>query len=240
VQSAVQSLINTPRNLNLTDTWIGANYVCRSSTMVRAAAHRRVGLDDPDMVRAPDYELWTRFLRAGLRMEVLPQQLTFMRIHSRQVTHADPLGTFLEMSFAALRNLVPRCEQLALYSSYTAIIAWIEQNPAFNRMLPIHAFRLIGMFVEASPVSTFHEFRTLLESDDDRPYLADLGKRGLALMSHGTTLNDLWKQTTLSDQWKQLSLQAAGRLGSAIGPAGTSRLRAIKGFVTRRSPRRNE
>jgi glycosyltransferase involved in cell wall biosynthesis len=227
--SIVQSTINTARDFNLTDTWIGANNLCRSSTMVRAAAHRRIGLDDPDMIRAPDYELWTRFLQAGFRIEVLPQELTFMRIHSRQVTHADPLGTFLEMSFAALRNLLPRCEQFGLYSSYAAIIAWVGQNPGLKRLLPIHAFRLIGMFVEASPVSTFHEFRTLLESDDDRPYLADLGRRGLVLMEHGTQ----------RDLWEQLYLKAAARLADALGPARTARLSTIKGTVTRSLPRRD-
>lgn len=224
VQSEVQSVINRARNLNLTDTWIGTNGLCRSSTMVRAAAHRRVGLDDPDMIRAPDYELWTRFLRAGLRMEVLPQELTFMRIHSRQVTHADPLGTFLEMSFATLRNLLPRCEHLALYSSYAAIFAWVGQNPALGRLPPNHAFRLMGTFVEATPVTTFREFRALLESDD-RPYLADLGRRGLALMNHRAPRGGLSEQ---------LYFKVA-----AISPRAAARLSAIKRFVTRSLPRRS-
>ena len=61
----LEHFVNQPHPLNLVDTWIGANYLCRSSTMVRAAAHRRIGLDDVAMVRAPDYELWTRALRMG-------------------------------------------------------------------------------------------------------------------------------------------------------------------------------
>jgi hypothetical protein len=224
VQSAVESAINTERDFNLTDTWIGANYLCRSSTMVRTAAHRRIGLDDPDLIRAPDYELWTRFLRAGLRIEVLPQELTFMRIHSQQVTHIDPVGTFIEMSFAALRNLLPRCEQYALYSSYAALVAWVGQNPALSRLMPPQAFRLIGMFVEATPVSTFSEFRALLESEDDRPHLSDLGRRGLALMSQPVTQRKLWEQ---------LYFEVAAR-----SPKTALRLSAIKRFVLRSLLRR--
>jgi hypothetical protein len=183
----VQTAMNTVRNPNLTDNWIGANMLCRSSTMVRADAHRRVGLDDPDMVQAPDYELWTRGLQSGFHMEILPVELTFMRMHSRQVTGGNPLDTFLEMSFAALRNLVPRCERLALYSSYAAIITWVSENPARTELLPVQAYRLMGMFLEATPVSTYREFRTILESDDDGSYLTDLGRRGLALVSNDAT-----------------------------------------------------
>ena len=219
-----ESTINTERDLNLTDTWIGANYLCRSSTMVRADAHRRIGLDDPDMVRAPDYELWTRFLRAGFRIEVLPRKLTFMRLHSRQVTHADPVGTFVEMSFAALRNLLPRCENYALYSSYAAMVAWAGQNPSLSTLPPSQAFRLVGMFVEATPVSTFREFLTLLENEDDRPYLADLGRRGLALMSHPFTQRSLVEH---------LYFEVAAR-----SPRTAAALSTIKQFVLRSLPRR--
>ena len=231
VQSTWQWAMNRARNFNLTDTWIGANNLCRSSTMVRAAAHRRIGLDDPDMVRAPDYELWTRGLKSGLRMDVLPEELTFIRVHFRQDTYADPLRTFLEMSYAALRNLVPRCEQLALYSSYEAIVAWVGQRPELSRLLPIQAFRLIGMFLEATPVSTFREFSALLEDYDERPYLADLGRRGLALVSHHSTqeyarlvieARDFWHAT--SDSWEQQYRREVAK---------TTKFRAVKRFVTR-------
>jgi hypothetical protein len=218
VRSTVEAAINAPHDLNLTDTWIGANYLCRSSTMVRAAAHRRIGLDDPDLVRAPDYELWTRFLRTGHRMDVLPEELTFMRVHSGQVTHVDPVAAFLEMSFAALRNLVPRCEDLALYPSYAGIVAWVGRNPALSGLLPSQAFRLVGMFVEATPVSTFREFRMFLESDDERPYLADLGKRGLALMTHGAPRRNLLEELYFKVH--------------ARSPQAAATLSAVKRFAT--------
>ena len=232
-QLDVQSRLNTPRDLNVTDSWIGMNYLCRSSTMIRSTAHRRIGLDDPDMIRAPDYELWTRGLRFGLRMEILPHELTFMRVHPRQVTHAEPHAAFLERSFATLRNLVPRCESLALHMSYVAILDWVSHNPSLSRLQPNHAFRLIGMFLEATPVSTFRGFRELLERDDDRPYLADLGRRGLALLTHGgpeaSKLHKrLLQMTEARDYWHDHYRQLEHN---------TEKLRAVKRFVTRGVPR---
>jgi hypothetical protein len=156
-------------------------------------------------------------------MEVLPEELTFMRVHSGQVTHGDPAGAFLEMSFAALRNLVPRCEDLALYPSYAGVVAWVGRNPALSSLLPSQAFRLVGMFVEATPVSTFREFRTLLETDDERPHLAALGRRGLALMTHGGPRRNLLEQLYFKVH--------------ARSPQAAATLSAIKRFAMRRLQR---
>jgi len=259
VQSAAQSAFNESRNLNVTDAWVGINRLCRSSTMVRASAHGRIGLDDPEMVRAPDYELWTRALHAGLRIEVVPHELTFMRVHSRQVTHVDPLGTFLEMSFAALRNLLPRCERLALYTSYAGIVAWVGHNPGLSGLLPVQSFRLLGMFIEVTPVTTFREFRQLLEDEGERPYLAELGRRGLTLVTHGASpfheVNKLQKDIlqfveardywhAKSDMWEERYQREVARYevwkrrhSQAVALA--ARLRAIKRRVAAGMPRRD-
>ena len=54
-----ETVTNHSLDLNRVQSWIGRNPLCRSSTMVRRVAHLRIGLDDPTMLRAPDYELWT-------------------------------------------------------------------------------------------------------------------------------------------------------------------------------------
>ncbi|RZL68536.1 MAG: glycosyltransferase family 2 protein [Variovorax sp.] len=224
----LKSIFSSPHNFNLVDTWIGANHLCRSSTMVRASAHRKIGLDDPDMVRAPDYELWTRALHNGLRMAVLPQELTFIRMHSRGVTHADPLGSFLEMSYAMLRNLVPVCEARALYPSLSRIVSWVGQHQALGSLLPVEGYRLLGMFMQATRVSGFAEFKAMLANRSEQPQLAEIGRRTLALVNPGALpyqelsklrtdlvlyieARDYWHNR--SDQWEQryndLGAQAA-------------------------------
>lgn len=215
----LRSIFSSPHNFNLTDTWIGANHLCRSSTMVRASAHRKIGLDDADMVRAPDYELWTRGLRAGLRMAVLPQTLTFIRMHARGVTHADPLGSFLEMSFAMLRNLLPVCEARALHPSLSRIVSWVGQHPELGNLLPSERYRLLGMFMQGLPMSGFAQFKKMLCHRDEYPHLEDIGRRTLTLVNPGAIhhqersklmadlvlfveARDFWHAQ--SDRWEQL------------------------------------
>lgn len=132
---------NAPHLLCRVDSWVGRNSLCRSSTMVRRATHLRIGLDDPTMVRAPDYELWTRALREGCRFLVVPERLTFCRIRPGGVTHGDPLGTLLELSYAMLRNLVPLCEAGALNPTLERIITWTARHPQLSALRPREAYR---------------------------------------------------------------------------------------------------
>jgi len=81
-RAAIEAYSNHDLDLNRVDTWVGRNAICRSSTMVRRAAHLRIGLDDPAMVRAPDYELWTRALRHGCRFEIIRQPCRSARVQS--------------------------------------------------------------------------------------------------------------------------------------------------------------
>jgi glycosyltransferase involved in cell wall biosynthesis len=179
----LESIINQPHDFDRLDTWIGTNHLCRSSTMVRHAAHRRVGLDDANMVRAPDYELWTRALRAGCRFVVIPEVLTFIRLQSGGVTHADPLGTLLEMTYAMIKNLIPIAEKKALYPSITRVVNWVCQHDALSRLQPMERYRLLGLLMQSSTVGDFSSFKTFLKDSENHPELATVGRRCLALVS---------------------------------------------------------
>lgn len=182
---ALEQSVNQPHDLNLVDTWIGANYLCRSSTMVRASAHRRIGLDDPAMVRAPDYELWTRALRLGCRFAVVPERLTFMRLHSRGVTHADPIGTLMEMGYAMQRNLVPLAEARSLFPSITRMVAWVGRHSSLSRLRPLQAYRLIGTLMQSTSVADFPQFIALLNDPAVHPELVGIGQRSLTFIGPG-------------------------------------------------------
>lgn len=176
-----EALTNVAYDLNRLDTWLGANPLCRSSTMVRRAAHLRIGLDDTAMVRAPDYELWTRALRLGCRIAVLPDALTYSRQHSQGVTHADPLGTMLEITHSMLRNLVPLAEARALYPSIERIVTWVARHPQLSSLQPTEVHRLLGLMMAGSGFADFTTFRKALTKRDDDASLARLGRRTLAL-----------------------------------------------------------
>lgn len=179
---ALEAGYNKPRDLNLVDTWIGANHLCRSSTMVRASAHKRIGLDDPLMVRAPDYELWTRALQQGCRFAIIPERLTFIRAHSRGVTHGDPVGTLLEVSYAMQRNLVPLAEARSLLLSITRMVAWTCRHPSLSQLPPLQAYRLIGTMMQSAAASDFQHFRAMLGNYSVQPELAEVGRRSFAFV----------------------------------------------------------
>lgn len=181
----LEQATNQPHAFNQLDTWIGANWLCRSSTMVRRSAHLRIGLDDPTMVRAPDYELWTRALRSGCKFAMVQQPFTFVRQHAQGVTHADPLGTLLEVSYAMVRNLIPLAETRGLNASIEKIISWVARHRELGRLAPIEAYRLLGIIMTSHPVGNFTSFRAAL-SDDGNALLAHVGRRCLSLFGEGT------------------------------------------------------
>lgn len=176
----LEAFTNGSHDLNRIDTWVGANHLCRSSTMIRRSAHLRVGLDDTDMVRAPDYELWTRALRLGCRFGVVAEQLTYYRLQNRGVTHADPRGTLLELSYAMLCNLLPMIEDRAAYVLSTRMLDWVTGAEAFAGLRPIERYRLVGMLLTSPQLRDFRHFTALLASPNDDPAITTAGRRFLA------------------------------------------------------------
>jgi GT2 family glycosyltransferase len=215
----MEAYVNRGPDLNCIDSWIGRNGLCRSSTMVRRAAHLRIGLDDPTMARAPDYELWTRALRHGCRFALLPEKLTFYRLHSGGVTYRDPLGTFLEMSYAMLRNLIPLIEAGALWPSLDRMMVWMDEQEELATLAPGERYRLFGSAVLPLVAPDFAGFVAGLRSTDDGAALATAGRRCLALLranplrpaverlEHDNqafmAARDWWHQQ--SDHWQQQS-----------------------------------
>jgi len=175
----IEAAINQSFKLNLVETWLGRNPLCRSSTMIRRAAHMRFGLDDADMVRAPDYELWMRALAHGARFALLEKQLTYMRQHGRGVTYGDPVGTFLEMSFGMIRSLAPLAERRALFDSHAEIVRWIARNANLISLTPRESLKLIGLSVTLRPSDSFKAFRDLIRDPAPDPDLERAGRHAL-------------------------------------------------------------
>ena len=174
-----EAMINCDHQLNRVETWIGQNPLCRSSTMVRRAAHLRIGLDDPDMVRAPDYELWTRALAMGCRFDLLHEPLTYCRLQTRGVTHADPVGTLVELGYAAVRNLAPLAERRALFEAQAAMLCWFANHRHMISLTPRQSLSLMGQLLTLPPQTNFLSFRESLSAVDAPIALVRAGRYGL-------------------------------------------------------------
>jgi GT2 family glycosyltransferase len=172
----VENHVNQAYPLNLVDTWIGKNPLCRSSTMMRRAAHLRIGLDDASMVRAPDYELWTRALAAGCRFGLVHEKLTFSRLHERGVTRVDPAETFVEMSYAVARNLMRLAEARSLYGSMARMLSNAILDPQLVNLTPQQAHRLIGALAALPQLSDYNSFRVGLSAPGPEPTHERLGR----------------------------------------------------------------
>lgn len=179
---------NDDYNFNLIESWIGRNALCRSSSMVRRTAHLRIGFDDPGMVRAPDYELWTRALAAGCRFGLVQQPLTYYRVHTRGVTHGDPIGTLLEIGYAMARNLVPLMEQRAQYPSFQRMVNWLIAQSNLSAAPPVLTQRLLGLLVAPRPEGDYLSFYAYLTDAKRDPWLGAMGRRVLA---YGTETQEI-------------------------------------------------
>lgn len=221
----LEAYVNTKFDLNRLDSWIGRNTLCRSSTMVRRDAHLAFGLDDAAMVRAPDYELWTRALSKGHRIGVLPQRLTYYRLQPKGVTYADPTGTLLEMSFAMLQNLAPLAERRGAHPSFVRMVEWISQHTNFPSLSNRQRCRLLGAFTLGLRFDSFVHFLSVLGSEERSDHLLLIGRRCLAMACENPLLDqidkltedivqyiearDYWKSE--ADTWQTRATELSGR-----------------------------
>lgn len=176
----IEEILNKPYAVEQLDTWFRYNPLPRSSTMVRRTSHFRIGLDDPAMVRAPDYELWTRFLRHGYQIGMVPEKLTFLRLQPRGITNGDPLATMLELAYAQVRNLLPLLEERAQHPPFLDLMDLLIGNPKFSTLSTAQQQRLVGLLMAPPPEGNFRAFLAYLADITCDSWLTTTGRRILA------------------------------------------------------------
>jgi len=202
----IESHLNRAHLLNSVETWIGQNPLCRSSTMVRRSLYHEIGGSDPAMVRAPDYELWTRALSRGSRFHLLPEALTYYRLHPRGVTHGNPVDTTLELAYATIRNLAPLAEARALHDDWASMLDWLTRRTTDGAVSPPETLRLRGMAVLLPVLSEYAAFRAKLATPD--PVLERAGRYTLPTSLRPTheevekLMSDIEGYTGARDFWQ--------------------------------------
>jgi glycosyltransferase involved in cell wall biosynthesis len=181
---------NRPLDLNVVDSWVVQNPLCRSSTMMRRSSHMRIGLDDQTMTYACDFELWTRALREGCRFALLPEKLCNYRWHGRNITDKDPHSQYLEIMYVLARNVMPMIETRALYTSMGRIVSWCADHEQFARLAPRARYRAVASLFRHAPVTDFAGYRKAILSEPD-PEREILGRRAFSLFCGQNRATDL-------------------------------------------------
>lgn len=143
----LEALLNQPWDFNAARTWIGQNNLARSSTMMHRRLHERVGPNELGMLRAPDYDLWTRALQTGGRFRMVPERLTQYRLHSRGLTYGDPKATFLELSYSLIRRLLPMLSDAGDQDGLNQAQQWMTSEPQFLALDAEAQARLATLFL---------------------------------------------------------------------------------------------
>ncbi len=205
--AALDEYTNRNWDPNLVENWIGHNRLCRSSTIVKRNAHLDIGLDDPDMVRAPDYELWTRALREGCRFLVVPEKLTTARIHSRGVTHGNTLESFVERAWVGLHNLRPHIERLSAWPSFEQLLETVATDANISSLDAKRRYRLLASFVLDIDCRSFSEFERFLEKSDTE--IENIGKRMFVLASSSANKSraEIERYVEARDFWHKIATQ---------------------------------
>jgi glycosyltransferase involved in cell wall biosynthesis len=177
----LESLLNQPWDFNLPATWIGQNNLVRSATMMRRGLHERVGPNELGMLRAPDYDLWTRCLQSGGRFLMIPERLTQYRLHKHGLTYGDPKATFLELSYSLIRRLLPMISAAEDWQTLEKAHDWMTADPQFMDLPPDARARLAALFLNGWDDS-FRRFEDALARAEALPVdLAEAGRRRLQL-----------------------------------------------------------
>lgn len=213
----MEGMVNQAHDFNDPAAWVVQNNLVRSSTMMRRELHERVGPNEVGMLRAPDFDLWTRGLQAGFRFHVLPERLTSYRLHSGGLTYGDPKATFLELSYATLRRLLPMISARGEVALGAKAMDWMMTDPQFLALPAPAAERLAGLLGQAADPGAYLDYLRYLDAEDDADDLIRrTGRRlmelrqGLAAQTAGLQESLDW-QIAQHENWKR-EADAKGRL----------------------------
>lgn len=162
-----QEWVNQRRDLDDLTNWASGNYIAHSATMIRRAAHDKVGVLDTDMVYAPDYEHFTRLVVNGEKIATLPEILLSYRVHNNNITHKDPQSTFVEFIYIYWKWIMPKLIQQRRFGQVAERLSQIVAHDQYAEMSFDNRMRLLSVIVHSpSRAHNFKEFKELIAASD--------------------------------------------------------------------------
>jgi glycosyltransferase involved in cell wall biosynthesis len=176
----IEAGVNSDINFNMLESWIIKNNMCRSSTLLTRQFHDQHGIVESEMVYAADFELWTRALKAGAGIARVNKPLTFYRLHTNNITFANPKGTFFEFAYIMAKNIIPCIVGRSQFVHLPKLYRWIIENPNFAELKPAQRYRLLGCMATMRAETSYGRFCETVEQAQDTA-LEDTGRSVLAL-----------------------------------------------------------
>lgn len=162
--------VNKARDLNDLSNWMSGNYVAHSAVMMRRGAHDKIGTLDPNMVYAPDYEHFTRFVVNGHKIATLPEKLLSYRVHNNNITHKNPQATFIEFIYVFWKWIAPALIQQRRFSEIAGRLSQIVAHDQYAEMSFQRRMRLLSAITQCpSGIHNFLDFSNLLATADPHP-----------------------------------------------------------------------
>ncbi|MCB5176439.1 glycosyltransferase family 2 protein [Microvirga lenta] len=211
---ALEVIASRQADYNLPSTWIVQNSFCRSSTLIKRSFHEKFGLMDPELVRAPDFELWLRALSGGQRFHMVQEKLTNYRLHSGGVTHADPIGSYLEIAYTFRKNMLPLLNKWGDQKSKAELFDWFMVAPQALELPPKQRFRVLGYLASANRELSYREFRDwiMVDSNQESENAEEIGRNIACIFRYGAASAKLIEERRYSvkleearDWWQKKS-----------------------------------
>lgn len=152
VDGETAAWFNQEFDLDDVANWLMRNHLCHSSVLLRRSAHDRLGLLNPHLHVAADYELWLRGLAHGARFQVLREPLLFSRQHGANFwKRIERDRVFLELAYLFSAHLAPHLVELGREELFAPCLSFLtghflaaadeEERAAMTRELlrfPLH------------------------------------------------------------------------------------------------------
>ncbi len=167
---------NQPHDLNSTGLWIGQNRLNACSALIARSVFNRIGMRDPTLAIASDYEFWVRAHARGCRFGMVAHPLLCYRVHGKNASMIDSRASFLELSYVLHNTILPTIELRAIAHLIPACFEWILTHDEFRLLDQTQAYRLLGLLATPQKCTDCRNFKKAVLTEEN-PSLRSVGER---------------------------------------------------------------
>jgi glycosyltransferase involved in cell wall biosynthesis len=153
-----ESWWNQPHDFNAIEGWIGQNKLNACSALITRSVFDQIGLRDPTLSIASDYEFWVRAHSRGYRFGMVSIPLLCYRIHDKNASMKDQQIAFLEQCYVLQKTILSTIESRAARHLLPSAINWVISHHQFSLLNHAQAMRLFASLANPSPCNDCLKF----------------------------------------------------------------------------------